>query len=502
DDFRDEHEFANLDGKRGARVKSGKAIARPSAPGSDGKAGWEQFGELELDHYEDIHILSRRMAEMTSDFNEISVQLSRSIAAFNDDSDVFGRIVSGIQGEVTRARMVPLDQLFARLRLPVRDAAGREGKEVRVAVEGADVHIDKTIADALIQPMLHLVRNAAVHGVESGPARERAGKPAMATILLRARQESGQIVVEVSDDGAGLDLERLRARGVAMGLVSPETPLSDPAIRDLVFVPGLSTRAQAGAVSGRGVGCDVVRRTVERLNGTIRVESTAGQGTTFFITLPVTLAITKALIVRQGERSYAIPLHFAERIIDAQEGALVASAGVQRIKVEGNFLSVGRLEQHFGGSGSGAGRGPVLLLRVGGARTALQVDAVLGQEELVVKSMGDLLNGHPLFAGVTIRGSGELVLIVDVPGLLEERGAKGKERRPIAARPEATPVPASAPTKADVVGEMVTSGPLRVLFIDDSLSVRKFAQMTLQGLGVEVTLAVDGVDGMAKLREG
>jgi len=506
DDFRGEHEFANLDGRRG-RPAVARGPGKPGAPagGAEAKGAWEQFGELELDHYEDIHILSRRLAEMTSDFNEISVQLSRNIAAFNDDSDVFGRIVSGIQGEVTRARMVPLDQLFARLRLPVRDAASREGKEVRVGVEGADVHIDKTIADALIQPMLHLVRNAAVHGVESSAARERAGKPPTATILLRARQESGQIVVEVNDDGAGLDLERLRARGVAMGLVSADTPLDDPAIRDLVFVPGLSTRAQAGAVSGRGVGCDVVRRTVERLNGTIRVESSTGRGTTFIITLPVTLAITKALIVRQGERTYAIPLHFAERIIDAEEEALIHSAGVHRIKVEGTFLTVGRLEQHFGQSGKSTTRGPVLLLRVGTARTALQVDAVLGQEELVVKNMGDLLNGHPLFAGVTIRGSGDLVLIVDVPGLMEERGAKARERRPALGRTEAAaplaPVTATAAPSAPAA-ESRASGPLRVLFIDDSLSVRKFAQMTLNGLGVEVTLAVDGVDGMAKLREG
>jgi chemosensory pili system protein ChpA (sensor histidine kinase/response regulator) len=289
-----------------------------------------------------------------------------------------------------------------------------------------------------------------------------------------------------------------------MGLVSADTPLTDPSIRDLVFVPGLSTRAQAGAVSGRGVGCDVVRRTVERLNGTIRVESTPGRGTAFIVTLPVTLAITKALIVRQGERTYAIPLHFAERIIDAEEEALIHSAGVHRIKVEGTFLSVGRLEQHFGQGDQTTSRGPVLLLRVGGARTALQVDAVLGQEELVVKSMGDLLNGHPLFAGVTIRGSGELVLIVDVPGLLQERGAKAKERRPAPGRTDIAPVAAAtralapaAPAPASEAG-----GPLRVLFIDDSLSVRKFAQMTLHGLGVEVTLAVDGVDGMTKLREG
>jgi chemosensory pili system protein ChpA (sensor histidine kinase/response regulator) len=531
EEFREDHEFGNLGGRRrrpgtGTGTGTGKASASngrhavgAAAASAAGGGEMEHFGELEFDQYEDIHILSRRLTEMTGDFNEVSGEMARSLAAFNDDSDVFGRIVTGIQSEITRARMVPLDQLFTRLKLPVRDAASREAKEVRVVVEGADVHIDKTIADSLMQPMLHLVRNAVVHGVESGPARERVGKAATGTITLRARQESGQIVVEVSDDGGGLDLERLRARGVQMGVIAAETPLSDPAVRDLVFVAGLSTRAQAGAVSGRGVGCDVVRRSVERLNGTIRVESTQGRGTTFVVTLPVTLAITKALIVRHADRTYAIPLHFAERIIDAEEEAIIHSAGIHRIKVEGTFLTVGRLDQHFGvQQPTPSTTGPVLMLRVGASRTALQVDAVLGQEEVVVKSMGDILTGHPLFAGVTIRGSGELVLIVDVPGLVEKRGegVEGRARRAPALRREAPEAaaageggeasaedgeareaPAAAPATA-----AVPTGPLKVLFVDDSLSVRKFAQMTLASLGVEVTLAVDGVDGMAKLREG
>jgi chemosensory pili system protein ChpA (sensor histidine kinase/response regulator) len=546
DGFSEEHEFATLSGgahQRGSgsgRARAPEVVAAPAAKGADsgtaatqGTSGaaldadgrdmageLESFGELELDRYEDIQILSRRLTEMTSDFSEMNLQLARNLAAFNDDSEIVGRIVTAIQGEVTRARMVPLDQLFTRLRLPVRDAATRENKEIRVAVEGADVHIDKTIADALFQPMLHLVRNSAVHGIERPATRERTGKSGTGIITLRARQESGQIVVEVADDGGGLDLDRLKARGVAMGLIAAETPLSDPTIPELVFVAGLSTRDQAGAVSGRGVGCDVVRRSVERLNGTIRVESRAGRGTIFVITLPVTLAITKALIVRHGDRTYAIPMHFAERIVDAQEEALIESAGIHRIKIDDAFLSVKRLEQFFQTDAETSKMGPVLLLRVGTSRTVLQVDAVLGQEEIVVKSLGDVLAGHPIFAGVTVRGSGELSLIVDVPGLLQDRarkaGTAGEERRRSVARrqPGAS---AGAAVAADAAAErtgrpaatqlpsaasLEPSRPLRVLFIDDSLSVRKFAQITLAELGADVTVAVDGVDGLAKIREG
>ena len=555
EEFNDEHEFGTVASTGTARTRvpakrapdarlspqlGGAATEAHRAPEDAGSAGWESFGELELDSYEDINILSRRLTEMTSDFSEMNLQLARNLAAFNDDSEVFGRIVSGIQSEVTRARMVPLDQLFTRLRLPVRDAATREGKEMRVVVEGADVHIDKTIADALFQPMLHLVRNAAVHGIESASTRERGGKQVMGTITLRARQESGQIVIEVADDGAGLDLERLRARGVAMGLVAADVPLSDPTVRDLVFAAGLSTRERAGAVSGRGVGCDVVRRSVERMNGTIRVDSTPARGTVFIVTLPITLAIARALIVRHGDRTYAIPMHFAERIVDAQEESLVQSAGVSRIRIDENFLSVRGLEHYFQSGASTQSSGPILVLRVGTARTVLQVDAVLGQEEIVVKSLGDVLAGHPVFAGVTVRGSGEMSLIVDVPALLQGRAqAAGRQvsanagvtrarARRAPSKPEPAPeMPASGTATSSASGaasgsmsvapsgpvaDVPTSGgvsapeqparPLRVLFIDDSLSVRKFAQITLTELGADVTVAVDGVDGFAKIREG
>lgn len=521
--FSDEHEFSLVanGGRASARPRPRDAAAAEARAAEEARAdgasvdgagepaaGWETFGELELDRYEDIHILSRRLTEMTSDFTELNQQLARNLAAFSDDSEVVGRIVSSIQGEVTRARMVPLDQLFTRLRPPVRDAATREGKEVRVNMVGADVHIDKTIADALFQPMLHLVRNAVVHGIESASSRERGGKPGAGIVTLRARQESGQIVVEVADDGHGLDLERLHARGVAMGLIAADTPLSDPAVAELVFAPGLSTRDRVGAVSGRGVGCDVVRRAVERLNGAIRVESRPGRGTVFVISLPVTLAITKALIVRHGDRTYAIPLHFAERIVDAQEEALIESAGIHRIKIEGSFLSVKKLEQFFHTTAETSKMGPVLLLRVGAARTVLQVDAVLGQEEIVVKSLGDVLAGHPVFAGVTVRGSGELALIVDVPGLLQDRARKsadlGDDKRRAQRQPGAATSGASPATtsEAGLIETVEPARRLRVLFIDDSLSVRKFAQLTLANLGVDVTVAVDGVDGLAKIHEG
>ena len=523
--FREEHEFANI-GTGAAMMKvsttttttqrtvtmtadGGTVVSNGS--GADGVT----FGALELDEYEDVNILARILAEIGSDFNDVHREMSRQLGSFTDDSEAFGSIVSGIQAEVTRARMVPLDILFTRLRLPVREAAGREKKEVRVNTYGADVNLDKTIVDSLFGPMLHLVRNAVAHGIEAPQVRAAHRKDRTGTLSLGARQESGQIVIEIEDDGGGLNLEALRAKGIAMGLVSSDVAVDDPVVKDLVFASGLSTHKTADAISGRGMGGDVARRVIERLNGDIRVETVKGKGTKFFITLPLTLAITRALIIKVGSRSYAIPLYFAEHIIDAEQAMIVEAAGVRRVKVNDAFMPLRTMTEIFREHEVTNPRGPVLLLRVGDQRAAIQVDAVIGQEEIVVKSLGDLLAGHPFFAGAMVRGAGELLLIVDVPGIMgsEGRARTGKaptvQRELPGANDDAVGPALPAPTDGsidsnDPVVQAIAPAPqksrLRVLFVDDSLSVRKVAEQMLEAAGIDVTVAVDGVDGLAKLR--
>ncbi len=487
ENFREEHEFALM-----ARVAPRLAVAG----GAPVPAQWGSFSELELDRYEDVQMLSRSLAEISSDFSEGYGQLARGMGHLLEDADHFGGIVGGIQDEVTRSRMVPVGLVFSRLRLPIREAAERAGKDVRVVQEGEDVSLDKTIADALLQPMLHLVRNAVWHGVESSEQRTRLGKPPAGAVRLRARQESGQIVVEVGDDGAGLDLARLRARGVELGLIGADVPLDDPSIRDLVFAPGLSTAAEAGHVSGRGIGGDVVRRTVERLNGSIRVQTDAGRGTTFSLTLPLTLAITKAMLVREAGRVYAVPMYFAERLVESGEAELLESPGGWRIKLGTDWVGVTSLAELLGADPDHDG-GAVLSLRVGDQRLALRVGEVLGQEEIVVKDLGPILSGHRFFGGITLRGSGELALILDVPRILESRSAR------------VTPTPVPAPRAGEeLVGQPRVQPAVewvprrRVLFVDDSISVRKVAERTFRDLGVEVVMASDGVDALAQLGQG
>jgi chemosensory pili system protein ChpA (sensor histidine kinase/response regulator) len=453
------------------------------------------FTELELDRYDDVNVLARSLAEISNDVAEMDSQLVTDLVAFSEDSEALGTLVSGIQTEVTSARMVPLEQLFTRLRLAVRDAADREHKEVRIVSEGEAVRLDKTIIDALFTPMLHLVRNAVGHGVEAPSARAAVGKPTEGTVSLIGRQESGQIVIEVRDDGGGLDLARLHQRGVAAGLLPATTALTDPAVPQLVFAPGVSTRDVAEDVAGRGIGGDVVKRAIERMNGDVRVDSRAGAGTVFTIVLPVTLAITRAVVVRHRDQAYAVPLYFAERVLAAEETQVLDSAGVRRVRVGDEFVKLERLEECFGAAREGDG-GPVVLLRVGDESCGLQVDAVLGQEEIVVKRLGDLLGGHPLFSGMTVRGAGELVLILDVPGLLRQLGARVPGQAPTPRPTVVFPAPApAAPAPAAPVRA-------RALWADDSLSVRKVAEKELGALDVEAVVAVDGLDALAKLREG
>jgi chemosensory pili system protein ChpA (sensor histidine kinase/response regulator) len=551
--FRRTYEFANLDGKSSTSLATEKPVSVSR------RADWSKFSELELDRYDDIHVLSRSIGEISADLDEIAGNLFQEMAGLADDADSFGSIVSGIQNEVTRARMVPVEKLFSRLLLPVRDASALEHKEAHVVTAGEEVNLDKTIADALFQPMLHLVRNAVVHGVESPSARETSGKTRYGTITLGARQESGQIVLEIRDDGRGLDLAALHSRGVSLGHIPPETPLNDPLVKNLVFVPSLSTAASLKMVSGRGLGCDVVRRAVERLNGSIRVDSIGGQGTVFTIILPLTLAITRALMVQHASRVYAIPLFFAEHIFDLEQAQVVESAGSVRMKIDEHFMPVHPISSVLSSSNKTSDCGPVIVLRMGEQRLAVQVDSVLAQEEIVVKGLGEILQGHPVFAGATIRGNGELALIIDVPGIIETivgvrspsldlmgepeaakidkeprlssasrqpatSSSKKKSPPPKKAAKDAVPVqphtsdngpkpPKAVPQQTSPASLMVevaaqdvlvsstaAAKKTRVLFVDDSLSVRKVAEKALLSLGVQVTVAVDGLDALEKLR--
>ncbi|MFK7740924.1 MAG: Hpt domain-containing protein [Planctomycetota bacterium] len=506
DQFRERYEFFGIAGQK--RKKAGGPAARPivspkpGAPADDagGASGEGEvgFSDIELDNYEDINILARSLEEIDSDINQIQQQIDVEIESFHNSSDSFGALIGSLQNEITEARMVAVDQLFLRLRRPIRDAADRLQREVRVTTTGEDVTLDKTIIDQLYAPLLHLVRNAVSHGMEDEGERLRVGKSAAGVIHLAARQESGRIVLEVHDDGAGLDLAALHRKGVQHGLIAEDTPLDDPSVRDLIFVGGLSTKNVVDDVAGRGIGCDVVRRAIEHLSGIIDVVSTPGRGTTFRISMPLTLAIYRALLVKHSGMTFALPISFAERILDADETDILETSGVRRLRLDDQFLEMRDLSRVLGLSPSKASdksQETAVILRLGTERIAVGVDQILGQDEIVVKSLGDVLTGHNMFSGVTIDGEGNLVLILDVTGVFSTsskgpRMAAGK----IGVTPTDSGVAAAEPE--------VTKRRVRILYADDSLSVRKAAEKFLGEIGADVELAVDGVDALERLRSG
>ncbi|GDY11806.1 hypothetical protein LBMAG53_06840 [Planctomycetota bacterium] len=473
--FRDRHEFGGLDGKGGP----------PAAGRADPIA--HRFTELELDRYEDIHILSRALGEVGNDVHEIQRQISQAISEVVEDAEGFGRVVGGIQTGITRARLVPVAQLFTRLHLTARDAAARLGKDVQVVSSGEEVALDKGIIDGIQAALFHLVRNAVAHGIEAVDARTAAGKTAQGVITLSARSEAGQILLSVRDDGGGLDLPALHRRGVSLGLIPPATPVDSPTVRDLVFMPGLSTTGAADAVSGRGVGCDAARRDIQRLGGALTVTSTPGSGTVFTATLPLTLAITRALLLRHGDQGYAVPMTFVEHLLDLDNVTVSRSGGIERIPWGAQHLILHDLGAILGlptGTHRRSG-GPVLILHLGDQRWALRVDALSTQTDIVVSSLGELLQGHPLFSGVTITGAGELVPILDVAGLFTAQRTQAFRE----------PVPAFLPVASE------PRPAVRVLVADDSVSVRTVMANQLRALGAEAILAVDGEDALDRLRQ-
>lgn len=547
DGFASSTQFTNLDGRRRAAGTVTSLAASGPAPTASA-SGMGGFGALELDQYEEIHVLSRRLDEAASDISEVRREIGTEMESLTEAAEMLSTIASGLQSEITRARMLTVDSLFTRLRLPIRDAAQRGEREIQIVTAGEQLAIDKAMSDAMYGPLLHLVRNAVAHGIEAPAAREAAGKPRAGTIRLVATQIHGEIVLEITDDGKGVDLARLREVGVKRGLIPAGVELSDPRVTDLIFAKGVSTHADVDEVAGRGLGGNVVKRAVDRLNGTIQVSSQAGVGTMFRISLPLSMSITQAILVRVGGVLLAIPIAYAETIMATDSVEIVDSFGRQRARIGERMIPVHQARRTFEERmlRSAPTDKVIVVCVVGGEKIAIQVDEVIGQEEIVVKSLGMLLEGHPLFTGSTSRGDGELALILDIPGVLESE-SQGERRRPIAApmgmlpvavtaeaqpgpQPQAQTEPAApsreaapqaelltelsggaeAVSRAAVVkatagielGEIVAvpTGRLRVLFVDDSLSVRKVAERMLASLDVDVVTAVDGLDALDKLR--
>ncbi len=324
-----------------------------------------------------------------------------------------------LQELVMKIRMVPVGPTFHRFARSVRDAARKSGKLARMLVVGDDVEVDTTILEHIHDPLMHMIRNSVDHGLETPEVRRALGKDPSGKIVLQAFHDSGNIVVQISDDGAGLNHERILAHARAKGIVPEGARLTEAEIHNLIFQPGFSTADKVSELSGRGVGLDVVRRNVNALSGGILVESRKGQGTTFTIRLPLTLAIIDGFAVKVGLETYVIPLSSVKECLELP-GEKHSSEEGGVINLRGEALPFVRLRDLFESGGIAPTREKIIVVEFHGGRAGLAADELLGEQQAVIKPLGRLFQGIPGVSGSTILGNGRVALILDVPALCAE----------------------------------------------------------------------------------
>ncbi len=331
------------------------------------------------------------------------------------------RVLNDLQKSVMKIRMVPVEQLFRRFPRVVRDAATATGKEVLLEISGEQTDLDKSILDQLAEPLTHLVRNAVDHGIEPAQQRITAGKPASGKVRLNAYHQGHEIVIEVGDDGRGIDSKRVLAKAIEKGIViaADAWKMEEKEVLELIFHPGFSTAESVTQISGRGVGLDVVQTTLERLKGSVAIETTVGKGTTFLLKVPLTLAIIQALLFRAAERLYAVPLSAVVEITRADESEIHHLGDAEIIRLRDQVLPVVRLDEV---GGSRTGKMFVIVISVSDKKFGLAVDKLIGEEELVIKAVDDPLVASELVSGASILGDGTVVLVLNVSAVAGRLG--------------------------------------------------------------------------------
>jgi two-component system, chemotaxis family, sensor kinase CheA len=406
-----------------------------------------------------------------------------------DDVARTSTVVADLQEHVMRLRMLPVSTIFDRFPRAMRDLAKQYNKEVDFVLEGTDTELDKKVLEEINDPLIHILRNAVDHGVESPEVREKSGKPRAGSIHMAARQEGDHIVIEISDDGAGIDPEAVRAAATRKGYISEAEArsMSDREATYLIFESGFSTAQIITEISGRGVGMDVVRAfIIDKLKGSLDVESAMGQGTTFRLRIPLTLAIIRALILRIGDHLFALPTTNIEETLRITPDDVLKIEGHEVVRRQRRNVPIVRLGDvlHLSHDEVDGAKRPMVIVGFSGHRVGFLVDAFLGEQQIVIKPLGTHLAKVKNVAGVTILGAGEVVVILNVPELVENaRSLSGMG------------VGSHQQTEDD-------RGPLRILICEDSFTTRELERSIFEAAGYEVEVANDGAIGLKRLREG
>ena len=462
--------------------------AKPAAAATAGRSVSELFAELEFDRYDDSGIFARTVAEIAADIAELQSELTAVTRSLRDDMAHVHRITGALRSEIGRARLVPIGSLFGRFVRQGQAAARAAGKSVRFETRGEAVELDTAIIEQIVDPLLHLVQNTITHGIEAPDERRACGKEAAGTVTLSAAHEGGAVLVEVADDGRGIDPDLVRRRAVAQGFVPADAELDDDQTLDLIFLPGFSTASAVTTAAGRGVGMDVVRTNVRRLNGDVEVRSVVGEGTRFTLRLPLTLLVSEALMITVAEERLAVPLNAVQLVTTVRPEDVRPGPRGEAILVGEDLVDLVPLPTILGlERGPRRPRRPVLVVRGAGRTLAVEVDEILHKQEIVIKPLGEFLTGVGPYGGASVGADARVTLLLD-PGALVETAARANAVTRAARRREAAAGEAPAPRR-------------RVLLVDDSVSVRRFVGQMLEKAGFDVTTAGDGADAMARLAE-
>ncbi len=476
-----------------SQMQSRLALSKDSAAG---------FDPLEFDRFTRVQELTRMMAESVNDVATVQRNLQRTMEGAEDDLIAQGRQARELQRDLLRTRMVEFEGIAERLYAVVRQASKETGKQIKLDITGGSIEMDRGVLDRMTPAFEHLLRNCVAHGIENPEARVAAGKLASGTITVDLHHEGNDVSVEFRDDGAGLNLPRIREKAIAQGLIEPGLDLSDADAANLIFTPGFSTASEVTGLAGRGIGMDVVRSEINALGGRIETTTETGKGAAFRMILPLTTAVTQVVMLRAGDLSIGVPANLVEivrrtSVADLQEAYKSShfDDGTEQLP----FFWAGALLQASARSHESVGKTrPVVVFRSASQRIAMHVDEVLGNQEVVVKNLGPQLSRLPGLAGMSVLASGAVVLIYNPVALSTVYGDQVR-----AASAELPMVTDRVDTKGATVAPLpsgISQVPL-ILVVDDSITVRRVTQRLLQREGYRVALAADGLQALERLQD-
>ena len=445
----------------------------------------ETFDPLELDRFSNLQQLSRALAETAADLSSLQSTLDDLTQGYDTLLLQQSRVSSELQEGLMRTRMVPFDTVVPRLRRVLRQAATDTGKQVQLKLDGAQGELDRNVLERMTAPLEHMLRNAVAHGLEKPAQRSAAGKPVEGTVVIAIRKEGSEVVLQITDDGNGLDRDAIRQRGEMRGLVRKDAVLSNAQLDALILEPGFSTAEEVSQLAGRGVGMDVVASEVRQLGGTLDIHSERGTGTVFTLRLPQTLAVTQAALVRIGETTFAVPIASVRGVgrIQREELAKGDLTSYRYGNEEYVLHDLGKLLGHAPAKAEGQLQMPLLLTRSGDLHIAVTVDQILGNREIVVKPIGPQVASIPGIFGATIMGDGSVVVILDVAPLVRRQTAHLLEIEEQALR-----APAAEQRAVPLV-----------MVVDDSITMRKVSSRVLERNNFEVLTAKDGIDALERM---